>query len=67
LNVVAILDWEYGGFYPPEHEVAFYESSDFSGIQAMSAAFQPVMHNIVEFWKRSENHVAGEASTADGT
>ena len=32
LELVAISNWEYGGFYPESHELPFFESSKKSGI-----------------------------------
>jgi thiamine kinase-like enzyme len=32
-KVVAILDWEYAGYYPKEHEIPYYERPIPSGAQ----------------------------------
>ena len=33
MKVVAISNWEYGGFYPESHKLPFYESPKKSGVQ----------------------------------
>lgn len=54
LQILAVVDWEYGGFFPPEHEIPFYESSESSGIQVKSDKFKPAVDKIVEFWRQSQ-------------
>lgn len=54
LQILAIIDWEYGGFFPPEHEIPFYESSEFSGIQVKSEKSKPAVDKMVEFWRQSQ-------------
>ena len=54
LKVVAIIDWEYGGFFPPKNEIPFYESSDSSGEQLRSDKHKPIVDSIIDFWKRSQ-------------
>ena len=54
LKIIAIIDWEYGGFFPQEHELPFYEKSERSGIQVKSDTFKPIVDKMIEFWKLSQ-------------
>ena len=53
LQIVAIIDWEYGGFFPRDHEIPFYESSGTSGEQVKGNKLNPVVDKIIEFWRQS--------------
>ncbi|MCJ1449552.1 MAG: hypothetical protein MMC23_010072 [Stictis urceolatum] len=55
LKIVAVIDWEYGGFFPPELEIPFYESSEHSGIQVKSNSLKPAVDYMIEFWRQSES------------
>ena len=55
LKIVAVIDWEYGGFFPPELEIPFYESSERSGIQVKSNSLKPAVDYMIEFWRQSES------------
>jgi serine/threonine protein kinase len=48
LKVVAIGDWEYGGFYPESHELPFFESPKKSGVQVKTILG---MTEIKDFWQ----------------
>ena len=48
LRLVAIADWECGGYYPKNHELPFFESSIKSGAQARTISG---MEDINAFWK----------------
>lgn len=50
-KVVAILDWEYAGYYPEEHEIPFYERRIPSGAQWRY--FQQTAEQIKQFWEDS--------------
>jgi hypothetical protein len=50
LKVIAIGDWEYGGFYPESHELPFYESPKKSGVQVTTISG---MAEIKEFWQNA--------------
>ncbi len=54
LQIVAIIDWEYSGFFPRDHEIPFYESSEASGQQVKGKKFKPVVDKIIEFWRKSQ-------------
>jgi len=51
LKIVAILDWEFSGFYPQEHEIPFYEKSIPSGAQRRY--FLQNFTLIKKFWEDS--------------
>ena len=53
-QITAVIDWEYGGFFPPEHEIPYYKNSDFSGRQVKSDQFKPAVEKIIEFWRQSQ-------------
>jgi Choline/ethanolamine kinase len=53
LQIVAIIDWEYGGFFPQDHEIPFYESSETSGEQVKGSKLKPIVGKIIEFWRQS--------------
>ena len=57
LKLLAIGDWEYGGFYPESHELPFFESPVKSGIQVKTISG---IKEIQKFWER----VAVELVTA---
>ena len=50
LKVVAISDWEYGGFYPENHELPFFESPKKSGVQVHTIRG---MTEVKEFWQNA--------------
>lgn len=50
LELVAIGDWEYGGFYPESHELPFFENSKKSGVQVKTI---DGIRQIKEFWKNA--------------
>ncbi|KAF4614337.1 hypothetical protein G7Y89_g15400 [Cudoniella acicularis] len=50
-KVVAILDWEYGGYYPKEHEIPYYEKPIPSGAQLRY--FPQTAELIKQFWEDS--------------
>jgi thiamine kinase-like enzyme len=54
LQIVAIIDWEYGGFFPRELEIPFYECSEASGQQVKGNRFKPAVDKIIEFWRQSQ-------------
>ena len=54
LRIVAIIDWEYGGFFLPEHEIPFYKSSERSGEQVKGNEFKSVVDEMIEFWRQSQ-------------
>ena len=54
LRIVAVIDWEYGGFFPREHEIPFYEVSESSGAQLNSDRLRSAVNNMIEFWRQSE-------------
>lgn len=54
LEIAAIIDWEFGGFFPRSHEIPFFESSDRSGLQVKHERNRQVVSEIVEFWKLSK-------------
>lgn len=58
LHIVAIIDWEYGGFYPKEHEIPYYTSPEYSGRQNKQDKYRLVVEGIVEFWRQSQISVA---------
>ena len=51
LKVLAIIDWEFSGFYPEEHEIPFYERRKPSGAQ--SRYFPRNIDHIKRFWEDS--------------
>ena len=50
LELVAIGDWEYGGFYPANHELPFFESPKKSGVQAKTING---INEIMDFWTKA--------------
>lgn len=54
LQIVAIIDWEYGGFFTREHEIPFYESSESSGKQITGDKLRPAADKIIKFWRQSQ-------------
>jgi aminoglycoside phosphotransferase len=50
-KVVAILDWEYAGYYPKEHEIPYYERPMPSGAQPRY--FPEIVKQIKQFWEDS--------------
>jgi aminoglycoside phosphotransferase (APT) family kinase protein len=50
-KVVAILDWEYAGYYPKEHEIPYYERPIPSGAQPRY--FPKIVKQIKQFWEDS--------------
>lgn len=54
LRIVAIIDWEYGGFFPREHEIPFYERSEPSGKQVKGEKFKPIVNKMIEFWRQTQ-------------
>ncbi|MCJ1386665.1 hypothetical protein MMC17_009791 [Xylographa soralifera] len=49
LRIAAIIDWEYGGFFPRDHELPFYKSPQHSGKQVNGKEFKSVVDKIIEF------------------
>jgi hypothetical protein len=43
------VDWECGGYYPESHELPFFESPEWSGVQAKTISG---IREIREFWKK---------------
>jgi hypothetical protein len=54
LTLVAIGDWEYGGFYPKTHKLPFFESPVKSGVQVKTISG---IKEIKEFWKKASNEL----------
>jgi len=50
-KVIAILDWEYAGYYPKEHEIPYYERSMPSA--AHQRYFPEIFKQIKQFWEDS--------------
>jgi Phosphotransferase enzyme family len=50
LQVLAIVDWECGGYYPESHELPFFESPEWSGVQVKKICG---MKEIKDFWKKA--------------
>lgn len=50
LRLVAIGDWEYGGFYPESLELPFFERSEKSGVQVKKISG---IKEIKEFWEKA--------------
>lgn len=49
LKITAILDWEFAGYYPREHEIPYYQRPIPSGAQARY--FPQIVKQIKQFWK----------------
>ena len=64
LRVTAIIDWEYGGFFPREHELLFYKSPERSGTQVNGMEFRSVVDKMIEFWQQSQVSVSYESQPA---
>ena len=54
LQIVAVIDWEYGGFFPQGHEIPFYESSKASGLQLVDSKNKQKVDKVIEFWRESQ-------------
>ena len=54
LKIVAIIDWEFGGYYPQEHELPFYERPERSGDQVKGETLKPAVDQIIQFWRLSQ-------------
>ncbi|KAH8674417.1 kinase-like domain-containing protein [Tricladium varicosporioides] len=50
-KITAILDWEFSGFYPKEHEIPYYEKPIPSGAQLRH--FPQTVKLIKQFWEDS--------------
>lgn len=48
LKILAIIDWEYSGYYPSSHEIPFYKSPKPSGAQVKN--FEDIVREIKKFW-----------------
>lgn len=54
LKVIAIIDWEFAGFYPESHDIAFYEKTTPSGQQVWETP--DVVAKMKEFWSSCEQN-----------
>jgi len=50
LKITTILDWDYAGYYPKEHEIPFLEKKAPSGNQVKD--FPHVVEQMKKFWAR---------------
>lgn len=67
LCIVAIIDWEYSGFFPREHELPFYKSSKRSGEQVKGKELRPYVDRIIEFWRQSQGSASYKPTTSVST